>query len=79
MLDTGSADAVLLDNINIAELTEAVKLAKELSKGRVALEASGEVTQGSIAKIAATGVDYPLSGALTSSGTEFQCSLDIDA
>src|SRR6202045_2551391 len=33
VLDTGLADVVLLDNMNIAELTEAVKLAKELSKG----------------------------------------------
>src|SRR5438309_3879322 len=54
VLDTGLADVVLLDNMDIADLSEAVKLAK----GRVVLEASGGVTQGSIAKIAATGVDY---------------------
>src|ERR1700729_335741 len=65
VLDTGLADVVLLDNMNTAELTEAVQLANELSKGRVVLEASGDVTQGSIAKIAATGVDYGSAGALT--------------
>jgi len=75
VLDTGLADVVLLDNMNIAELTEAVKLAD----GRVVLEASGDVTQGSIAKIAATGVDYASSGALTHSAPNFDVALDIDA
>ena len=40
------ADVVLLDNMDIATLTEAVSLAK----GRVVLEASGGVTQDSIAE-----------------------------
>src|ERR1700734_2497138 len=75
VLDTGLADVVLLDNMNIAELTEAVKLAQ----GRVVLEASGDVTQGSIARIAATGVDYASSGALTHSAPNFDVALDIDA
>jgi nicotinate-nucleotide pyrophosphorylase (carboxylating) len=79
VLDTGLADVVLLDNMNIAELTEAVKLARELSEGRVVLEASGDVTQGSIAKIAATGVDYASPGALTHSAPNFDVALDIDA
>ena len=75
VLDTGLADAVLLDNMDIATLTEAVKLAR----GRVALEASGGVTLNSIAKIAATGVDYISSGALTHSAPNFDVALDIDA
>jgi len=75
VLDTGLADVVLLDNMNTAELAEAVKLAR----GRVVLEASGDVTQGSIAKIAATGVDYASSGALTHSAPNFDVALDIDA
>ena len=79
VLDTGLADVVLLDNMDIAELTEAVQLAKELSKGRVVLEASGDVTLASIAKIAATGVDYASSGALTHSAPNFDVALDIDA
>src|SRR6202045_4346167 len=41
VLDTGLADVVLLDNMDVATLSEAVKLAK----GRVVLEASGGVTQ----------------------------------
>src|SRR3984885_9834559 len=75
VLDTGLADVVLLDNMDIATLSEAVKLAK----GRVVLEASGDVTQGSIARIAATGVDYASSGALTHSAPNFDIALDIDA
>ncbi len=75
VLDTGLADVVLLDNMDIATLTEAVALAK----GRVVLEASGGVTQGSIARIAATGVDYASSGALTHSAPNFDVAIDIDA
>jgi nicotinate-nucleotide pyrophosphorylase (carboxylating) len=75
VLDTGLADAVLLDNMDRPALTEAVKLAK----GRVVLEASGGVTLNSIAAIAATGVDYISSGALTHSAPNFDVALDIDA
>jgi nicotinate-nucleotide pyrophosphorylase (carboxylating) len=75
VLDIGLADVVLLDNMDIATLTEAVKLANK----RVVLEASGDVTQGSIAKIAATGVDYASAGALTHSAPNFDVALDIDA
>jgi nicotinate-nucleotide pyrophosphorylase (carboxylating) len=75
VLDSGLADVVLLDNMDIAELTEAVKLAN----GRLVLEASGGVTRDSIAKIAATGVDYASAGALTHSAPNFDVALDIDA
>ncbi|QWG12130.1 carboxylating nicotinate-nucleotide diphosphorylase [Bradyrhizobium sediminis] len=75
VLDTDLADVVLLDNMDIATLTEAVTLAK----GRVVLEASGGVTWDSIAKIAATGVDYASAGALTHSAPNFDVALDIDA
>ena len=75
VLDTGLADVVLLDNMGIETLTEAVRL----SAGRVVLEASGGVTLDSIAKIAATGVDYASSGALTHSAPNFDVAIDIDA
>ena len=74
VLDTGLADAVLLDNMDIPTLTEAARIAA----GVVVLEASGGVTHDSIAKIAATGVDYVSSGALTHSATNFDVALDID-
>src|ERR1700726_1449560 len=75
VLDTALADVVLLDNMDIATLSEAVKLAQ----GRVVLEASGGLTFDSIAGIAATGVDYASSGALTHSAPNFDIALDIDA
>jgi nicotinate-nucleotide pyrophosphorylase (carboxylating) len=74
VLDTGLADVVLLDNMDIPTLTQAVKLAD----GRVVLEASGGVTQSSIARIAATGVDYASSGTLTHSAPNLDCALDIE-
>jgi nicotinate-nucleotide pyrophosphorylase (carboxylating) len=75
VLGTGLADVVLLDNMDLATLREAVALAN----GRVVLEASGGVTLGSIADIAATGVDYISSGALTHSAPNFDMALDIEA
>jgi nicotinate-nucleotide pyrophosphorylase (carboxylating) len=75
VLDTGLADVVLLDNMDIPTLIEAVKLAQ----GRVVLEASGGVTLDSIAQIAMTGVDYISSGALTHSAPNFDVAIDIDA
>jgi nicotinate-nucleotide pyrophosphorylase (carboxylating) len=75
VLATGLADVVLLDNMDIATLKQAVKLAG----GRVVLEASGGVTPGSIAEIASTGVDYISSGALTHSAPNFDVALDIEA
>ena len=73
VLAAGLADAVLLDNMDIATLTEAVTLAR----GRVVLEASGGVTQTSIAMIAATGVDYASSGWITHSAPNLDVALDI--
>jgi nicotinate-nucleotide pyrophosphorylase (carboxylating) len=73
VLDTGLADVVLLDNMDIATLTEAAQLAR----GRVVLEASGGVTPTSIAQIATTGVHYVSSGALTHSAPNFDIALDI--
>jgi nicotinate-nucleotide pyrophosphorylase (carboxylating) len=74
VLDTGLAHVVLLDNMDIPTLAEAVKIAQ----GRVVLEASGGITLDSIAKIAATGVDYVSSGTLTHSAPNFDVALDIE-
>ncbi|MFC0239387.1 carboxylating nicotinate-nucleotide diphosphorylase [Rhodopseudomonas telluris] len=75
VLDTGLADVVLLDNMDLATLQRAVAM----SAGRVVLEASGGVTLQSIRAIADTGVDYVSSGALTHSAPNFDVALDIDA
>jgi len=75
VLDIALADVVMLDNMDVATLTEAVKIAG----GRVVLEASGGVTLNSIADIAATGVDYISSGALTHSAANFDVAIDMEA
>jgi len=75
VLATGLADVVMLDNMDIPTLREAVRIAD----GRVVLEVSGGVTLSSIAEIATTGVDYVSSGALTHSAPNFDVALDIDA
>src|SRR5215470_9034462 len=74
VLATGLADVVMLDNMDLITMREAVKI----TEGRVVLEASGGVTLDSIAKIAATGVDYVSSGALTHSAPNFDVALDIE-
>jgi nicotinate-nucleotide pyrophosphorylase (carboxylating) len=72
-LDAG-ADIVLLDNMDVATLREAVSLAA----GRALLEASGGVTLQTVGEIAATGVDLISVGALTHSAPALDISLDFD-
>jgi len=54
VLAVGLADAVLLDNMNIADMSKAVAMVG----GRFPLEASGGITLESIEGVASTGVDY---------------------
>lgn len=72
-LDEGGADVVLLDNMETATLAEAVALADR----RAVLEASGNMVLGRIAEVAATGVDYISSGALTHSARTLDLGLDF--
>ena len=46
--------------------------------GRLVVEASGGITLDTIAEIAATGVDYASSGALTHSAPALDVGLDIE-
>ena len=55
------ADIALIDNFSIADTQTAVAI----SRGKIVLEASGGITQDSIAEIARTGVDYISCGDLT--------------
>jgi nicotinate-nucleotide pyrophosphorylase (carboxylating) len=57
------ADVVMLDNMDDAEMTEAVKI----TAGRVLLEASGSMTLTRLPQVAATGVNLISMGALTHS------------
>ncbi|KKL82213.1 hypothetical protein LCGC14_1987020, partial [marine sediment metagenome] len=73
VLDEGGADVVLLDNMDTDHLRQAV----ERAGGRVVLEASGTMTLPRIAEVAATGVDYISSGALTHSAGTLDLGLDF--
>jgi len=65
---------VLLDNMDPATLMTAV----ELVAGRLVTEASGGITHATAAAIAATGVDYLSSGAITHSAPSLDVGLDIE-
>jgi nicotinate-nucleotide pyrophosphorylase (carboxylating) len=66
-------DTVLLDNMSIEQLQQAVAL----NAGRAALEASGSVTLEGVRAIADTGVDYISSGAITHSAPSLDVALDF--
>ncbi|MEN9709487.1 MAG: hypothetical protein RIQ68_1895, partial [Pseudomonadota bacterium] len=73
VVDEG-ADFVLLDNMSVEQMREAVAIAK----GKVKLEASGGINRGSVKEIAETGVDLISSGALTHSAPILDLGLDIE-
>lgn len=66
---------ILLDNMSLADMRRCV----ELVGGKVKLEASGNVTLERLREIAATGVDFISSGALTHSAKSLDLSLDFSA
>jgi nicotinate-nucleotide pyrophosphorylase (carboxylating) len=66
-------DAVLLDNMDVPTLSEAVALVG----GRVLTEASGGVNLENVREIALTGVDLISVGALTHSPRNLDSSLEI--
>lgn len=66
-------DRILLDNMSLDQMRQAV----EMAAGRIPLEASGNVTLYTVGAIAATGVDYISSGALTHSVEALDISLDL--
>ena len=70
---TVGADLVLLDNLSIDELREAVKV----TAGRAKLEASGGFTIDSAADVATTGVDYVAVGAITHSAPGLDIGADL--
>ena len=70
-LDAGGVARIMLDNMDPAALREAVALVA----GRVPLEASGGITEQTLAEVAATGVDYISVGALTHSAGILDLSL----
>ena len=68
------ADSILLDNMTVDALREAVALAG----GQARLEASGGVTLETVRAIAETGVDFISVGALTHSARALDVSLEVE-
>jgi len=68
------ADVIMLDNMDYDTMQEAVRR----TNGRALLEASGNVTQENIRKVAECGVDIISLGALTHSVKCFDISMRID-
>ena len=68
-----SADVVLLDNMSLDELRQAVALVA----GRARTEASGGVNLQTVRAIAETGVDYISAGAMTHSARAVDIGLDF--
>lgn len=65
------ADIIMLDNMSVEMMREAVKLID----GRASTECSGNVTKENVAQLASVGVDYISSGALTHSAPILDISL----
>ena len=70
-LDCG-VDIIMLDNMSIAQMTEAV----ELIGGKAIVEASGGIGLANVEEVAKTGVDYISIGALTHSAPA--CDIGMD-
>ena len=68
------ADIILLDNMSIEEMRQAV----QVIKGRALIEASGGVTIDEVRAIAETGVDFISVGALTHSPKALDISLELE-
>jgi nicotinate-nucleotide pyrophosphorylase (carboxylating) len=66
-------DVIMLDNLNLDQMRQAIALIK----GRSRVEVSGGVKLENVAEIAALGVDYISVGALTHSARSLNLSMDI--
>ncbi|GAF70209.1 unnamed protein product [marine sediment metagenome] len=66
-------DIIMLDNMNLETMTEAVKMVK----GKALIEASGGITLEKVRKIAQIGVDLISVGALTHSVKSLDISMEI--
>lgn len=69
-----TVDRILLDNMSLAELRQAVVMANH----RIPLEASGNITLENVADVAATGVNFISIGQLTHSAKALDISLLVE-
>ena len=75
-LDDDLIDIVLLDNMTLEQLREAVTI-RDAENPRVALEASGGISLDDVRAVAETGVQRISVGALTHGATSLDVSLDV--
>ena len=75
-IDAG-ADELLLDNMSLRDMTDAVHLAAK-RKPRPLLEASGGITLSSARAVAETGVDFISMGAITHSAPALDLNLEVE-
>jgi nicotinate-nucleotide pyrophosphorylase (carboxylating) len=69
------ADVIMLDNMNVTQMAEAVRLIDK----RAWVEASGGITMETLREVAATGVDFISVGALTHSAPAIDFNMKIAA
>ena len=74
VLQSGGADIIMLDNMDVSTM----KKATDLICGRMKTEASGGITEKNIEEIAKSGVDYISVGALTHSAKSLDMSLKAE-
>ena len=70
----GKADIIMLDNMSVENIREAVKIAK----GKATLEASGDINPTTIRKVAEQGVDIISTGYITHHATWIDMSLKME-
>ena len=71
VLELDHITRALCDNFSINDLSNAVKLAK----GKLPLEASGNIDENNISDVAETGVDYISTGSITKNINAIDLSL----
>ena len=73
----GGADIIMLDNMDIPAMREAVRMIRGHKEREILIEASGGMSLDRIREVAATGVDLISAGALTHSASWLNISMDI--
>jgi len=73
----GGADIIMLDNMDIPAMREAVCMIRSHKERKILIEASGGMSLDHIREVAVTGIDLISAGALTHSASWLNISMDI--
>jgi len=73
----GGADIIMLDNMDIPAMSEAVRVVRGHKEREILIEASGGMSLDHIREVAVTGIDLISAGALTHSASWLNISMDI--